>query len=197
MAVCSNYLDLMAYHMNNQLNTKNQENVYKFLSSVVLKMTACSIRLLMTNHQKPHIAKISIGKKKEREFRLIGVQAVLDSIIFQASFFQKSLKIKEKSLKNISKGKTQKWAFRDAFGRIEMTYASLFDGRHLINTNPFDFEEFRKKNWNVSIKNPVTFNDFFNLKGVNTRRDPDDFESSNHLFEFDYQKDFLTSKPKF
>jgi hypothetical protein len=193
MAICLNYLDLIDYQLNKELNRQKKENVVKFVKDVSLKLTACSMRVLLTNKDKPHKVTVRVGKKKTKEFKLIGIQAVLDSILLQASFFKKDIKPRAKRLKNISKGKTQRWAAQDAYGRIEMTYASFFDGRNLININPLHFEELRKKNWESNINNPSTFNKFFDLRDINLDEENMMGEKSNHLFEFDYKNDFLPS----
>lgn len=189
----------MAYQLNDKLNESKRENLLKFISEITFKMTACSIRLLCSNKEEPKIAKLKRDHKRTKVFRLMGIQIALDSIIIQSIFFKKEIKASAKRLGKINKGKTQRWAAKDAFGRVDQIYGSFFDGKHLINMNPLQFQKERQENWENNIHNPKMFKKFFGLrKGFRTTQQNIYEETkvlkSNHLFSFVYEDDFVPSK---
>ena len=188
----------MAYQLNEKLNDKSKDNLLKFISEVGLKVTACSIRLLCSNKENPKIAKLKRENKRTKVFRLIGIQIALDSIIVQCVFHKKELRVSAKRLGTISKGITQRWAAKDAFARTHQIYASFFDGLHLIPMDPHQFQKDRMENWEDNIQNPKMFQKFFGLKkGFETTQQIINQETkslgSNHLFKFDYNRDFFPS----
>lgn len=198
LAICSNYFDLMAYQLNDKLNERKRENLLKFISEVSFKMTACSIRVLCSNKEEPKIAKLKRVNKRTKVFRLMGFQIALDSIIIQSIFYKKDIKPVAKRLGKINKGKTQRWAAKDAFARIDQLYGSYFDGKHLINMNPLQFQKERVQNWENNIHNPLMFSKFFGLRKIfkttqwNIDQEIKAFRS-NHLFNFNYERDFVPS----
>ena len=141
----------MAYQLNDKLNDRKRENLLKFISEVNFKMTACSIRLICSNQQSPKIVKLKRDNMRTKIFRLIGIQIALDSIVVQSIFYKKDLKPSAKSLGKINKGINQRWASKEAFARTNQIYCSFFDGKHLININPSQFQKEREENWENNI----------------------------------------------
>lgn len=198
LEIQSNYLDLAAYQLNEQLNQNSRDNILQFISEVGLKVTACSIRMLCSNKQDPKIARLKRENDRTKVFRLIGIQIAFDSIIIHSIFHKRDLKLKAKRLGSISKGVKKRWATKAAFARTLHIYASFFDGVHLIPMNPYQFDQERLENWEENIQNPKMFQKFFGLKkGFETTQQIINQETkalgSNHLFKFDYYRDFMPS----
>jgi len=198
MSIHTNYIELMTFHLNDQLNEGRSQNFIKFVSKVNIKAVVCSIRVLFTNNEKVFKAKIMKKRGMSSQVPIIGLQGAVESVQFQCELFKKSMTARTKNISKISKGHKEKWAMRRAKSSVDMVYVSLFDGANLLDMNPANFVELRKKNWKWNINNPESFNSFFKLKNINL----DAFTSdqydikSNHLFRFELAKDFVPRKLK-
>lgn len=127
IAVYSNYLELVAYTLNEQINRKNQ-SIIKFLSKVRLALHTSSMRVLASNRDCPTQIVKRLGEEAElqaadRLDEAVGVQMLVESISYSTTFFKKSLKIRGASPEDhrlvVEKDSgIQVWDFRDGLGKV-------------------------------------------------------------------------------
>lgn len=95
----ANYLDLLTFSLNEQLNVKGKPNIIGWISEVDFRANVTKMRVLMTNvHQKRsvdlrsrHPSKMTEGGATD-QYQLCGVQSVIKSIKFKSTFYKKEVK---------------------------------------------------------------------------------------------------------
>jgi hypothetical protein len=94
----ANYLDLLTFSLNEQLNVKGRPNIIGWISEVDFRANVTKMRVLMTNvHQKRPVdlrsrqqTKNSPGTANE-QYQLCGVQSVIKAIKFKSTFYKKEV----------------------------------------------------------------------------------------------------------
>ena len=56
------------------------------------------------------------------------------------------------------------WKMKEGLGKLNLVYISTFNGLNLLDQKPVEFENLRRKAFQVSLDNPKAFREFFNLK---------------------------------
>ena len=85
----SSYLDLMAFTLNEQINSSDKSSLFRFLKTIQLKMNSTNIRLLMTNLQEAHKINL-VGRKDEQQcYKMVGLQGIVSSIGFECQLYKK------------------------------------------------------------------------------------------------------------
>jgi len=193
----SNYLDLVTFTLNEQINSFNKENLFTKLEEIDVKVSACNVRLLMTNVEKTKNIVVQTRSDDRETYKLIGVQAVMKSINFQSEFYKKEAKIDKIVFENLLKTKGSKkllrWASRQGKGMMSLVYAAFFDGQNLLSLRPLSFEEERLRKYGQSLENPLVFAKFFfpNADPRKLAQQAGGPEAENHLFPVRPIIDFL------
>ena len=99
----ANYLDLLTFSLNEQLNVKGKPNIIGWISEVDFRMNVTKMRVLMTNvHQRRIVDLRSINSKVDKagkegpavdQYNLCGVQSVINSIKLKSTFYKKEVAI--------------------------------------------------------------------------------------------------------
>lgn len=107
----TNYLDLLTFSLNEQLNVKGKPNIIGWISEVDFRVNVTKMRVLMTNVHQKHSVELRSGltggkkssnltaqktsgeksKDKSEQYNLCGVQSVINSIMFKSTFYKKEV----------------------------------------------------------------------------------------------------------
>ena len=194
----SNYLDLMAFTLNEQINSISKENLFRKIKEIDVRVNATNVRLLMTNIEKTKDIVIQKRPDDIKSYKLIGIQAVMKGMNFKSVFYKKETQIHKFVFENLFKeksGKLLRWASKQGEGEMSLIYASFFDGNNLLSLRPLSFEKERLDNLDRSKENEEVFKKFFkiNLPVNSSKEKTCDFEI-NHLFDIGKAINFC---PKF
>ena len=181
VAVCSNYMELITYTLNQALNNK-EENLIKFVSQVALKLHTTSIRMIASNRDTSTRILRQLGdefKELEESCIVIGMQSVIESITYSSTFFKKKLKAmnvetqqldepKEdmtESSKVQSEGAMIVWDVKDGRGQLNcLVVGYLYRSFSLIKFDEAALVAYKKSIISTSMDNKQLFFNFFGLK---------------------------------
>lgn len=177
VAVCSNYMELITYSLNQALNRK-EENLIKFISQVSLKLHTTSIRLIASN--KDTSTKIlkqlsDEHKQLENDCIVVGFQSIIESVTYSSTFVKKKLEVfkedhpvlEKTEQVNTSKGASgalMVWDVQDGRGEMNCFVAGyLYKHFKLIQFDKEALLAYKKAVWNISMDNKKQFLNFFGL----------------------------------
>jgi hypothetical protein len=177
VAVCSNYMELLTYSLNQALNRK-EENLIKFISQISLKLHTTSIRLIASNKDTSTriLRQLSDEHKKlEDDCIVVGFQSIIESVTYSSTFVKKKLEFFNEGHSNVAplrqdnppkdpSGGLMVWVVQDGRGEINCFVAGyLYKHFKLIQFDKEALTAYKNAVWNISMDNKKQFLTFFGL----------------------------------
>jgi hypothetical protein len=205
VAVCSNYMELVTYTLNQALNTK-EENLIKFISQVSLSLHTTSIRMIAANKNLAFPIHKNINDRLDQnkdDCIVVGLQSIIESITYSSLFVKRPLKIHRMSTFEhhrediVSDSSKLIWIAENGRGQLECFLAGfLYRTYKLIKFDEVALLNYKRHMWSTSMENPDHFATFFKLNKQQERRISAD--GSLELFDHDelYLEEENVTSPK-